>query len=83
MSKIDELLKNEKVEWRKLGTLLDYEQPSKYIVESTEYDDRYATPVLTAGQTFILGFTNEVENIYKADKNNPVIIFDDFTSENH
>ena len=37
MSKIDELLKNEKVEWRKLGTLLDYEQPSKYIVESTEY----------------------------------------------
>ena len=83
MSKIDELLKNEKVEWRKLGTLLDYEQPSKYIVESTEYDDRYATPVLTAGQTFILGFTNEVENIYKADKNNPVIIFDDFTSGNH
>ena len=82
MIKIDELLKNEKVEWRKLGTLLDYEQPSKYIVESTEYDDRYATPVLTAGQTFILGFTNEVENIYKADKNNPVIIFDDFTSGN-
>ncbi|WP_455099423.1 restriction endonuclease subunit S [Peptostreptococcus stomatis] len=83
MSKIDELLKNEKIEWRKLGSLLDYEQPSKYIVKSTEYDDRYKTPVLTAGQTFILGFTNEVENIYKADENNPVIIFDDFTAGNH
>lgn len=83
MSKIEELLKNEKIEWRKLGTLLDYEQPSKYIVKSTEYDDRYKTPVLTAGQTFILGFTNEVENIYKADENNPVIIFDDFTAGNH
>ena len=83
MSKIDELLKNEKIEWRKLESLLDYEQPSKYIVKSTEYDDRYKTPVLTAGQTFILGFTNEVENIYKADENNPVIIFDDFTAGNH
>ena len=83
MGKIDELLKNEKIEWRKLESLLDYEQPSKYIVKSTEYDDRYKTPVLTAGQTFILGFTNEVENIYKADENNPVIIFDDFTAGNH
>ena len=83
MSKIDELLKNEKVEWKRLETLLDYEQSSKYIVKSTEYDDSYETPVLTAGQTFVLGFTNEVENIYKADKNNPVIIFDDFTAGNH
>lgn len=83
MSKIDELLKNEKVEWIKLESLLDYEQPSKYIVKSTDYDDRYKTPVLTAGQTFILGFTKEEENIYKADENNPVIIFDDFTAGNH
>jgi type-1 restriction enzyme ecoR124II specificity protein len=83
MSKIAELLKNEKVEWKKLECLLDYEQPSKYIVNSTEYDDGYDTPVLTAGQTFILGFTNEKDNIYEADKNNPVIIFDDFTAGNH
>ena len=83
MSKIEELLKNEKVEWKKLECLLDYEQPSKYIVNSTEYDDGYDTPVLTAGQTFILGFTNEKDNIYEADKNNPVIIFDDFTAGNH
>lgn len=81
--KINELLKNEKIEWIELECLLDYEQPSKYIVKSTEYSNDYDIPVLTAGQTFILGYTNEKDNIYKADKNNPVIIFDDFTAGNH
>lgn len=60
-----------------LGQLLTYEQPTAYIVESTEYDDNYKTPVLTAGRSFILGYTNETENIF--DKL-PVIIFDDFTT---
>ncbi len=68
------------IKWEKLGTLLDYEQPSKYIVKSTEYDENYSTPVLTPGKTFILGYTNETEGIYNSDKENPVIIFDDFTS---
>jgi len=63
-----------------LGDLLDYEQPTRYIVSSTDYDDAYDTPVLTAGQTFILGYTNETEGIYKAGKSNPVIIFDDFVT---
>ena len=63
-----------------LGDLLDYEQPTRYIVSSTDYDDAYDTPVLTAGQTFILGYTNETEGIYKASKSNPVIIFDDFVT---
>ena len=40
-----------------------------------------STPVLTAGKTFILGYTNEVEGIYTASKK-PVIIFDDFTTAN-
>ena len=83
MSKIDEMLKNEKVEWRKLGEVIGYEQPNKYIVKTTEYNEKYTIPVLTAGQTFILGFTNEKEGIYKADTKNPVIIFDDFTAGNH
>ena len=39
--------------------LLDYIQPTKFIVESTEYDDKYKTPVLTAGKSFIIGHTNE------------------------
>ena len=61
-----------------LGDLLSYEQPTKYIVESIDYDDSYSIPVLTAGQSFILGYTNETEGVY--DKNLPVIIFDDFTT---
>lgn len=60
-----------------LGHLLSYEQPTAYIVESTNYDDKYKTPVLTAGKTFILGYTNEEQGIYDA---LPVIIFDDFTT---
>ncbi|MGY0836378.1 restriction endonuclease subunit S [Aerococcus urinaeequi] len=72
-------------EWeeRKLGELLKYEQPTNYIVQSTEYNDSYTTPVLTAGQSFILGFTNEKEGINRATKDNPVIIFDDFTTGSH
>ena len=61
----------------KLGEVLSYEQPTNYIVESTEYDDSYSIPVLTAGKSFTLGYTNEKEGVY--DKL-PVIIFDDFTT---
>ena len=61
-----------------LGDILEYEQPTKYIVSSENYNDSYATPVLTAGQTFILGYTNETEGIYS--KPLPVVIFDDFTT---
>lgn len=60
-----------------LGELLSYEQPTPYIVESTDYSDSYETPVLTAGKSFIIGYTNETSGIY--DKL-PVIIFDDFTT---
>lgn len=34
-----ELIKNEKVEWKSLNKLINYEQSIKYIIESTEYDD--------------------------------------------
>lgn len=71
------------VEYKKLGELLDYEQPTKYIVKSTEYETSYDIPVLTAGQTFILGYTNETFGIYKASQENPTIIFDDFTTSFH
>ncbi|MDD7544480.1 restriction endonuclease subunit S, partial [Actinobacillus porcinus] len=70
-------------EQRKLGDLLEYEQPTRYIVKATDYDDSYNTPVLTAGQSFILGYTNETQGIKVATKNNPVIIFDDFTTSSH
>lgn len=70
-------------EYVKLDDLLKYEQPTKYIVKSTKYDDSYDIPVLTAGQSFILGYTNEKDGIYEATKDNPVIIFDDFTTGFH
>lgn len=68
------------VEWKELGEVLDYEQPTKYIVNSKDYNEEYPIPVLTAGQTFILGYTNETEGVYAASKEKPIIIFDDFTT---
>jgi len=62
-----------------LGDILEYEQPAKYIVNSTDYSDEYATPVLTPGKTFILGYTDETDGIYKVN-GGKVIIFDDFTT---
>ena len=70
-------------EQRKLGDLLQYEQPQKYIVISSEYDNSFDIPVLTAGQSFILGWTNEKTGIKKASPENPVIIFDDFVTSSH
>jgi hypothetical protein len=57
--------------------LLDYEQPTKYVVRSTKYSDDFKTPVLTAGKSFIKGYTNETDGIFDI---LPTIIFDDFTT---
>lgn len=62
----------------KLEDIVDYEQPTQYLVQSTNYSDNYKTPVLTAGKSFILGYTNETTGIF--DKL-PTIIFDDFTTD--
>ena len=43
----------------KLEDILEYKQPQEYIVNSVDYDDSYNTPVLTAGKSFIIGYTNE------------------------
>jgi type I restriction enzyme S subunit len=71
---------NEFPEWspKKIGDSLDYEQPTNYLVSSTEYSDKHSTPVVTAGKTFILGYTDETAGIFSNDL--PVIIFDDFTT---
>lgn len=63
-------------EWERveLGEILDYEQPTKYIVQTTDYAIN-GTPVLTAGKTFVLGYTNENDGIFK---HTPTILFDDF-----
>jgi restriction endonuclease S subunit len=64
---------------KKLGDVLEYEQPTRYIVSSTDYKEDYETPVLTAGKSFILGKTKEISGIFPK-KDLPVIIFDDFTT---
>lgn len=62
----------------KLEDIVDYEQPQEYIVQSTDYNPQYKTPVLTAGKSFIIGYTNEKIGICSK---LPVIIFDDFTTD--
>ena len=83
MSRINDLIQElcpNGVIYKPLNNLLNYEQPTKYIVNATDYDSTPGVPVLTPGQTFILGYTKETDGIYQADKTNPTIIFDDFTT---
>ena len=61
-----------------LEEIIDYEQPQAYIVKSTNYKAQYKIPVLTAGKSFIIGYTNESEGVFT---DVPVIIFDDFTTD--
>lgn len=63
---------------RRLSDLLSYEQPSLFLVKTSKQLTTGHVPVLTAGKTFILGYTNEPDGIYKS---HPVIIFDDFTTD--
>lgn len=68
------------VEFKEFRELLQYEWPTKHIVKDTSYCDEYEMPVLTAGASFILGYTNETSGIYQASEEQPCIIFDDFTT---
>lgn len=64
MNKLNKLIKKlcpNGVEFKKIEELTVFKQPTKYIVKSTKYDNSYITPVLTAGQTFILGYTDETK----------------------
>jgi len=83
VSRIDDLIRDlcpDGAEYKPLGEILNYEQPGPYLVSSKEYNLSYLTPVLTAGATFILGYTNEQHGIYSASQDSPAIIFDDFTT---
>ena len=67
------------VDWQimELRDILDYEQPGKYLTNNLTDDVSLPIPVLTANKSFILGYTNETDGVFK---NTPVIIFDDFTT---
>jgi len=62
---------------RPLAELLSYEQPTRYLVKTVKQLDSGRIPVLTAGKTFVLGYTNDSDGVYTS---HPVIIFDDFTT---
>lgn len=66
-------------EWetKRLGAVLCYEQPTEYLVRSSEYNDNNDIAVLTANKSFVLGYTDENDNVFK---NVPAVIFDDFTT---
>lgn len=81
MNDLEKLLNGIEVGWMSLGDYTVYEQPTKYRVKSKDYQDSFKTPVLTAGKTFILGYTDETDGIYKGSEKS-VIIFDDFTTAN-
>ena len=77
--KIFSLLKDEYTKSFEINQLLDYEQPTAYIVANDEYStDTRLTPVLTANKGFILGYTDEKFGIYQKGE---CIIFDDFTMD--
>ena len=61
-----------------LSDLLDYEQPSKYIVNEILEYSKTKPPVLTANKAFILGSTDDTSGIYTK---GTCIIFDDFTTD--
>jgi type I restriction enzyme, S subunit len=70
---------NERNELVQIRDILNYEQPTKYLVTNTDYSFNIAsTPVLTANKAFILGYTDEDFGIYDKGEN---IIFDDFTMD--
>ena len=81
MNFLEKLLDGVAVNFLPLANVTNYEQPTKYLVAAKNYSDDFDTPVLTAGKTFILGYTDESEGIYRASEY-PVIIFDDFTTAN-
>ncbi len=77
--KMFSLLKDEYTESFEINQLLDYEQPTAYIVANDEYStDTSLIPVLTANKGFILGYTDEELGVYQKGE---CIIFDDFTMD--
>ena len=67
-------------EWKvkRVGDLLNYERPDRYIVNSTAYLNYGDIPVLTANKSFILGYTTEAFGVCT---DLPAIVFDDFTTD--
>jgi type I restriction enzyme S subunit len=78
-NKIFEKIRKSDFKKLEIRNLLEYEQPTKYIVENVDYSENPTLiPVLTANKAFVLGYTDERYGVY--DKGD-CIIFDDFTMD--
>lgn len=77
MSKIDELLKNEKVEWKKIGEIKEVKVISpKRKIKKNEYLEEGLYPIIDQGQKFIVGYTNDINAIFESYS---YVIFGDHT----
>ena len=77
MSKIEEMLKNEKVEWKEIGDIPEIKVITvKKKLKKQEYLREGDYPIIDQGQEFIVGYTNDNDAII--DKY-PCVIFGDHT----
>ena len=77
MSKIEELLENEKVEWKAIGDVpqISVASVSKKL-KKQEYLNNGKYPIIDQGQEFIVGYTNDSDIILR---DYPYVIFGDHT----
>ena len=77
MSKIDELLKNEKVEWKKIGNIKEIKviSPNRKL-KKQEYLNEGIYPVIDQGQNYIVGYTNDISAVFNKSS---YVIFGDHT----
>ena len=77
MSKIDELLKNEKIEWKKIGEIKEVKVISpKKKLKKQEYLEEGIYPVIDQGQNYIVGYTNDSNFVFDQ---NSYVVFGDHT----
>ena len=63
---------------KRIGDLLKYERPDRYIVRSTNYVEHGGVPGLTGNKSFVLGYSDENFGVCR---DIPAIVFDDFTTD--
>lgn len=77
MTNILELLKNEKVEWKKLGEIKEITVVTPKIkLKKIDYKPEGKYPIIDQGQEFIVGYTNEESVLFDL---NEYVIFGDHT----
>ena len=77
MNNILEMIKNEKVEWKKLGDVKEVKTVSaKKKYKKQEYLDKGLYPIIDQGQDFIAGYTNDGNFLFDE---NSYVVFGDHT----